>query len=120
MTNPSVTPPRRIAVLTSGGDSPGMNACVRAIGRVTETAGAELLAVMDGYAGLLDNRIFPSSAWGPRRAPRTAVHASARHAVRPSCSPRGAPAPRRTCARRARTRWWSSVATAACAGRSPS
>ncbi|MBK7778752.1 MAG: 6-phosphofructokinase [Sandaracinaceae bacterium] len=36
-----------------------MNACVRAIGRVTETAGAELLAVMDGYAGLLDNRIFP-------------------------------------------------------------
>ncbi|MBK7773487.1 MAG: ATP-dependent 6-phosphofructokinase [Sandaracinaceae bacterium] len=59
MSQPTVTPPRRIAVLTSGGDSPGMNACVRAIGRVAETAGAELLAVMDGYAGLLDNRIFP-------------------------------------------------------------
>lgn len=35
-----------------------MNACVRAILRIAESAGAEVLAVRDGYAGLLDGRIL--------------------------------------------------------------
>jgi len=46
--------PRRIGVLCSGGDAPGMNACVRAVVRAGHAAGFEVLGVKRGYAGLLD------------------------------------------------------------------
>lgn len=45
---------RRIAVVTSGGDAPGMNAAVRAITRVAIDAGMEVLGVRMGYAGLIE------------------------------------------------------------------
>ncbi len=50
---------RRIAVLTSGGDAPGMNAAIRAVVRTTIALGAESFGVERGYSGLLDEMIFP-------------------------------------------------------------
>jgi len=48
---------RRIAVLTSGGDAPGMNAAVRAVVRCAAAYGMETYGVSDGYAGLLAGRL---------------------------------------------------------------
>ncbi|MFP3895583.1 MAG: ATP-dependent 6-phosphofructokinase [Anaerolineales bacterium] len=48
---------KRIAVLTSGGDAPGMNAAIRAIVRVGLAEGLEVLGVRDGYQGLIDDAI---------------------------------------------------------------
>ena len=45
---------KRIAVLTSGGDSPGMNAAVRAVVRSTVFYQLECYAVFQGYQGLID------------------------------------------------------------------
>lgn len=45
----------RIAVLTSGGDSQGMNAAVSIIVRVATQKGIEVLGVKNGYQGLIDN-----------------------------------------------------------------
>ena len=42
---------QRIAVLTSGGDAPGMNAALRAIVRCGLEHGCEVLGVRHGYAG---------------------------------------------------------------------
>lgn len=45
---------KRIAVLTSGGDAPGMNAAVRAVVRTAIWNGAEIFAVYEGYTGLIE------------------------------------------------------------------
>lgn len=45
---------RSLAVLTSGGDAPGMNAAVRAVVRTALGEGARVFAVHDGYQGLVD------------------------------------------------------------------
>lgn len=45
---------KRIAILTSGGDVPGLNACIRAAARVAIYAGAEVIGVEHGYAGLIE------------------------------------------------------------------
>jgi 6-phosphofructokinase 1 len=49
----------KIGVLTSGGDSPGMNAAVRAVVRTSIFYGIEAFGVMRGYAGMIDNDIVP-------------------------------------------------------------
>lgn len=49
----------RIAVLTSGGDAPGMNAAIRAVVRMGNHRGIDVLGVEDGYQGLLNGRIVP-------------------------------------------------------------
>lgn len=49
----------RIAVLTSGGDAPGMNAAIRAVVRAARSHQIEVLGVMDGYEGLLEGRFKP-------------------------------------------------------------
>lgn len=46
--------PKRIAVLTSGGDAPGMNAAVRAVVRTAKAYGMEVIGVKRGFSGLLD------------------------------------------------------------------
>ena len=46
----------KIAVLTSGGDSPGMNAAIRAMARVAGAKGVRLVGVEHGYDGLIDGR----------------------------------------------------------------
>lgn len=54
---------RRIAVLTSGGDAPGMNAAVRAVVRAGLDSGCETLGVRHGYTGLISGDYMPM---GPR------------------------------------------------------
>ncbi|MCM5528453.1 6-phosphofructokinase [Parasegetibacter sp. NRK P23] len=49
----------KIGVMTSGGDSPGMNAAVRAVVRTGLYHGMEVFGIMRGYAGLIENDIFP-------------------------------------------------------------
>ncbi|GHV33117.1 ATP-dependent 6-phosphofructokinase [Synergistales bacterium] len=49
----------RIAVLTSGGDSPGMNAAIRAVAKTTVYNGKECIGVMRGYEGLIDGEYIP-------------------------------------------------------------
>jgi 6-phosphofructokinase 1 len=44
---------KRIAVLTSGGDAPGMNAAIRSVVRVGLETGMEVFGVRHGYAGLV-------------------------------------------------------------------
>ena len=48
----------RVGVMTSGGDSPGMNAAIRAVVRTSIYNGLEVFGIMRGYAGLIDNEIF--------------------------------------------------------------
>jgi 6-phosphofructokinase 1 len=45
--------PRRLAVFTSGGDAPGMNAAVRAVVRTALHHGIEPYAILEGYAGMV-------------------------------------------------------------------
>jgi 6-phosphofructokinase 1 len=47
----------RIGVLTSGGDSPGMNACVRAVVRTGIFHGLEVYGIMRGYSGMVEDDI---------------------------------------------------------------
>ena len=46
---------RRIGVLTSGGDAPGMNAVVRAVARSAMHFGIECIGIKRGYAGLINS-----------------------------------------------------------------
>lgn len=48
---------KKIAVLTSGGDAPGMNAAVRAVVRKGIHDGFEVAAVYNGYQGLIEGKI---------------------------------------------------------------
>lgn len=52
---------KRIGVLTSGGDAPGMNAALRAAVRTALDLGAQVFAIYEGYQGMIDggNRIRP-------------------------------------------------------------
>lgn len=45
---------KKIAVLTSGGDSPGMNAALRAITKLAASKGVQVFGVLEGYEGLMD------------------------------------------------------------------
>ena len=45
---------KRIAVLTSGGDAPGMNAAIRAVARTAMNRGIEVFGVYRGYNGLIN------------------------------------------------------------------
>lgn len=48
---------KRIAILTSGGDAPGMNAAIRAVLRSGITRGMEVYGIYRGYEGLIENDI---------------------------------------------------------------
>ncbi|MDT8393331.1 MAG: 6-phosphofructokinase [Bacteroidales bacterium] len=50
---------KKIAVLTSGGDSPGMNAAIRAVVRTGINEGFEMAGSMRGYQGLINGEIVP-------------------------------------------------------------
>ena len=50
---------KRIGVLTSGGDAPGMNAAVRAVVRTALVHGVEVVGIYRGYSGLIDGDIRP-------------------------------------------------------------
>ena len=53
---------KRIAVLTSGGDAPGMNAAIRAVVRQAISEGMEVFGIYDGYAGMVAGEIYPLDA----------------------------------------------------------
>ncbi len=55
--------PVKVGVLTGGGDCPGLNAVIRAVGRRVMTRGGEVIGVLDGWKGLVDGRFEPL---GPR------------------------------------------------------
>jgi len=48
---------KRIGVLTSGGDNPGLNPCIRAVVRMGLHLGLEVMGIHRGYAGLIDGEI---------------------------------------------------------------
>jgi 6-phosphofructokinase 1 len=50
---------KKIGVLTSGGDAPGMNAAIRAVTRTALDKGWEVVGIRQGYLGLLNNEVRP-------------------------------------------------------------
>ena len=50
---------RRIALLTAGGDAPGMNAAIRAVVRIASGAGLEVLGAQRGFEGLIYGNFEP-------------------------------------------------------------
>lgn len=55
----------RIGVFCSGGDAPGMNACIRAVVRRAISLGNEVVGIRHGYQGLLDEDFFLNRAGEP-------------------------------------------------------
>ena len=53
---------KRIAVLTSGGDAPGMNAAARAVVLKAISEGIEVFGINRGYAGMVEGDIFQLDA----------------------------------------------------------
>lgn len=53
---------KRIAVFTSGGDAPGMNACIRAVVRGAVYHGIEVFGIRKGYNGMIEGDIFQMSS----------------------------------------------------------
>src|SRR4051794_36229992 len=51
--------PRRVALLTGGGDCPGLNAVIRAVTRRSVDRGDEVVAVRDGWRGLVEGTFQP-------------------------------------------------------------
>ncbi|GAA4408815.1 6-phosphofructokinase [Nibrella viscosa] len=49
---------KRVAVFTSGGDAPGMNACIRAVVRGAVYHGVEVFGIRRGYNGMINGDIF--------------------------------------------------------------
>ncbi len=50
---------KKIGVLTSGGDAPGMNAAIRAVVRSAISRGMEVVGIQRGYNGLINGEIIP-------------------------------------------------------------
>jgi 6-phosphofructokinase 1 len=53
---------KKIAVFTSGGDAPGMNACVRAVVRAGIYHNLEVVGIMHGYTGMIEGDFVPLTA----------------------------------------------------------
>ncbi|MHB9032072.1 MAG: 6-phosphofructokinase [Anaerolineae bacterium] len=49
-------PGKIIGVLTAGGDCPGLNAAIRAVGKAARTYDMEVIGFLDGFRGLVENR----------------------------------------------------------------
>src|SRR5689334_18477688 len=61
-------PKKKIAVMTSGGDSPGMNAVVRAVVRKAIHMGCDAYCVYEGYEGLVQGGdLIKKMAWNDVR-----------------------------------------------------
>lgn len=50
---------RHVGIFTSGGDSPGMNACIRALVRTAETRSVQITGIRRGYQGLIEDDLIP-------------------------------------------------------------
>jgi 6-phosphofructokinase 1 len=51
--------PRRVGILTSGGDCPGINAVIGAVTKACLRDGMEVVGIKDGFLGLLERRVMP-------------------------------------------------------------
>lgn len=49
---------KKIAVYTSGGDAPGMNAAIRAVVRTAHSQNVEILGIISGYVGMIENKMM--------------------------------------------------------------
>lgn len=49
----------RIGIITAGGDSPGLNAAIRAVGKAAFSCGMEIVGFRDGFRGLAENLRYP-------------------------------------------------------------
>ncbi|MFC1909724.1 6-phosphofructokinase [Chloroflexota bacterium] len=61
---------KKIAILTSGGDAPGMNACIRAAVRAALANDLEIVGIRWGYAGLMNGDMIPLD----RRSVANTIH----------------------------------------------
>lgn len=52
----------KIGVFTSGGDAPGMNACIRAIVRTSIYLGKQVVGIQQGYQGMIDSKFIDMDA----------------------------------------------------------
>ncbi len=50
---------KKIGILCSGGDSPGMNAAIRAVTRASLSGGIQVVGIRDGYKGLIEKSFVP-------------------------------------------------------------
>lgn len=50
---------KKIGVFTSGGDAPGMNAAIRAVVRTAHAKNVEVIGILSGYVGMLENKMIP-------------------------------------------------------------
>ena len=57
MANFNASDLKKIGVYTSGGDAPGMNACLRAVVRLAISKKIEVLGIENGYSGMIDNKM---------------------------------------------------------------
>jgi 6-phosphofructokinase 1 len=86
---------KRIAVLTSGGDAPGMNAAIRAVVRTAAAEGWSVLGIRNGFTGLVAGTVVPlgprdvsnviqlgGTMLGSRRCPEFSEEACRRTAIR--------------------------------------
>lgn len=62
MTNSTPTKPLTIGILTSGGDAPGMNSCIRAVVRTAIANNIHILGVTNGFEGLINGEFKPLGA----------------------------------------------------------
>ena len=53
---------KKIGVFTSGGDAPGMNACIRAVVRTGIYSGLEVVGIQQGYQGMIDKKFISMDA----------------------------------------------------------
>lgn len=53
---------KKVAILTNGGDAPGLNAVIRAITKSCEKKGVQVFAYIEGYKGLLNNEYIELSS----------------------------------------------------------
>lgn len=53
---------KKLLLLTSGGDSPGMNAAIRSVVRSGQYNGFEIFACHDGFQGLVEQKLFPMNS----------------------------------------------------------
>ncbi|MEM0982390.1 MAG: ATP-dependent 6-phosphofructokinase [Planctomycetota bacterium] len=59
MKRPSHSAPKRIGILTGGGDCPGLNAVIRAVAKDALYHDIEVFGIEDGFLGLIEDRIQP-------------------------------------------------------------
>ena len=72
---------RRIGILTAGGDSPGLNAAIRGVGKTALGYGMEIIGFRDGFRGLVEDRTLKLDKTRARRNPHRRRHDS-RHQPR--------------------------------------